>query len=164
MEFSVCILGPGTDPEEPVTGYFPPLQVACPPWLFVPSWKQLAQPPAAVPPGGDCLAGRACCVWARPPPLGPLPACRVPRDCVLGAMFDPFLGLLVTFSPGDPAWLDFPSAACCLEPASGLSRNRPLPTHSFPEGGGCRKRERLLSTTLWGWEKTPFLWLPVKFP
>lgn len=68
-------------------------------------------------------------------PVCPLPASWVPHARVLfWSMFDPVLWLLVISSPGDPAWPDFPSVACCLGPASGLAHNRSWQTHSFPAG------------------------------
>lgn len=94
--------------------------------------------------GTGWLAGTTVCAASLLPSSSPQSHSDL---CVLGATFDPFLGLLATFSPGDPAWTGSPSAACCLEPASGLSHKRPLQTHSFPGGRGGRKRERLLNTT-----------------
>lgn len=60
-----------------------------------------------------------------------------------GAMFDPFLELLVIVFLGDPIWQDFPSAVCCLEPTVRLSHNKLLQTHIFPGG----EKERAI--TFW---------------
>lgn len=60
------------------------------------------------------------------------------------AMYDPCLEALVIVSLNGPAWPGSPSAACCLEPVAGLSRNKLVRIRSFPAG---RKRT-LTSSTL----------------